>query len=253
MTADASLLEALEPLTVRLDDGAVPCGAAQAEWALLSLPLVRRLANRVAILGSGTLWQSGRRLFLATAAHLFEHGARACDLGIVGPGRREITWLGLHARAPQLHPQADVAVVPIADPGPVPRHWRRYPAQWLADEVGEACAPAATARPARYVLCGWPAEQAQWSGAGLVARPIVCFTTPHPAELGAFRYGRIAEDGHGRALETPALDGVSGALVWRVEQAADRCRLAPVGIQVSFAHGRLLRCEPIAMLRGLLR
>ncbi|MCO5108938.1 MAG: hypothetical protein M9907_17910 [Burkholderiaceae bacterium] len=189
------MLEALEPLTIRLDDGAVPCG----------------------------------------------------------PGRREIAWLGLHARAPQLHPQADVAVVPIADPGPVPRHWRRYPVQWLSGDREEAGAPGAAAPLPRYVLAGWPAEQTRWSGGGLVARPIVCFTTPHPAEPGAFRYGRIAEDGQGRALETPALDGVSGALVWRVDQAADRCRLAPAGIQVSFAHGRLLRCEPIATLRGLLR
>jgi len=52
------VLDALEPLTIRIDEQAVPPVPRGAEWAGLSLPLVRRVADRLAILGSGTLWQA---------------------------------------------------------------------------------------------------------------------------------------------------------------------------------------------------
>lgn len=246
------MLDALEPLTIRIDEEAVPPAPCGAEWAGLSLPLVRRVADRLAILGSGTLWQSRARLYLATAAHLFEHGMRASDIGIAGPGHGEIFWLGMQARELRRHPHADVAVVRIADADSIPRHWRRYPLGLLGFEPAAGPPAAALAPGGRFVLSGWPAQQTRWSENGLVAQPIVCFTTAHPAEVGAFRYGRIAESADGLALETPALDGVSGALVWRVEPASDCCRLEPAGLQVSFAHGRLLRCEPVAALRALI-
>lgn len=110
--------------------------------------------------------------------------------------------------------------------------------------------PAPAGAPRAWLLVGWPAERARWHAGRLVAQPVACTTERSPGEAGTWAYRRIGTRRDGRPVETPALDGVSGALLWSARRVGRRRHLlAPAGLQVAFAHGRHLRCTPLHPLR----
>jgi hypothetical protein len=83
-------------------------------------------------------------------------------------------------------------------------------------------------------------------------KPVVVFTGALDDEL--LSYARTAERVDGLAIHTPELDGVSGALVWAVQDDASgvECLLRAASVQVAFAHSQHVRTEPLEPARRLL-
>lgn len=241
------MLAADAPVTLTIDEGAErrwPSALDADQARRLSLPLLALVrGGRLAVVASAALWRVRDRRVLTTAAHLFESGLQVGDLGIADALEQRIWWLGAHGARVRLHPSADVALIDLPDARDFPTGWRALPAA-LLDASAEPCE--------RYLMAGWPVAQTCWTGGRLVARPLLCLTTPHRPDDSTYRYGRIAERGDGTAVCTPPLDGASGALLWQLHPHADGVRLRPAGMQVSFVHGRFMRCEPLAPIAELI-
>ena len=108
-------------------------------------------------------------------------------------------------------------------------------------------------RAEHHVIAGYPAAQMRRMGGVLVAKPVVLFT--RRIERDTYLYSRLAERMDGTTIHSPALDGVSGAVVWAIEGVSDGargCTLVPCGIQVAFRHNAHVRSESIALTRELL-
>ena len=85
-------------------------------------------------------------------------------------------------------------------------------------------------------------------------KPLVLFTESVDAER--YLYARTAERTDDVTVWTPELDGVSGAMLWRISDEEDddvACVLQPAAIQVAFTHNAHLRAESIACVLELLK
>lgn len=233
------------PLTLTIDhEPGAPPAPDPAGAERLSLPLLAlRGGGRLAVVASAALWRVRSRLVLTTAAHVFDRGLQVGDLGVADPVDRRIWWLGAHGARLRVHPESDVALIDLPDIRDFPLGWRALPAGLLHARP-EPCD--------RYLMAGWPSAQTLWTGRHLLARPLLCLTTRHGPAGSTYRYGRIADRIDGTAVCTPALDGASGALLWRVHADAEGLRLQPAGMQVSFMHGRFMRCESLAPITELM-
>jgi hypothetical protein len=110
------------------------------------------------------------------------------------------------------------------------------------------------AAPATYVLVGYPACNARRIDGCVYTKPLVLFTESVDAER--YLYARTAERIDGVTIWTPELDGVSGAMLWRISDERDDdvgCALHPAGIQVAFTHNAHLRAESLGCVAELLR
>ncbi|MBC8120054.1 MAG: hypothetical protein H7X75_10810 [Burkholderiaceae bacterium] len=147
-----------------------------------------------------------------------------------------------------MHSDNDVAILWIGD---------RSLAQQLAknwEASSTACITVERAMPSTYVLVGYPACNARRVDGCVYIKPMVLFTESIDAQR--YVYSRTAERLDGVTIWTPALDGVSGAMLWRIsdEQNDDvACVLQPVAIQVAFTHNAHLRAESLTCVLELLK
>jgi hypothetical protein len=229
------------PISIDAQISSARAEAVRAALLMRALPLARWMHGRAEPLATATLVVEGAITALLTAAHVFEHVA-AGDLAVPLP--REHAWASL---APVrlrviVHPERDLALVRIDDAAFARRlraSWMPVPTSHLHLEDDEG------ARPCVYVVAGYPASQTRRIGAEMLMKPVVVFTRPLDGEKLA--YARTAERIDGLSIHTPALDGVSGALVWAVheDEPAAVCRLRAAAVQVAFAHGNYVRTEPL--------
>ena len=108
--------------------------------------------------------------------------------------------------------------------------------------------------PATHVLVGYPACNARRIGGRVYTKPLVLFT--ESVDEVRYLYARTAERTDGVTVWTPELDGVSGAMLWRISDEDDddvACVLRPAAIQVAFTHNAHLRAESITCVLDLLR
>ena len=139
-----------------------------------------------------------------------------------------------------MHPDNDVAILWIGDRSLA----QRLCANWEASSTESSTATGTT--PSTYVLVGYPACNARRVDGCVFTKPLVLFTESIDAER--YLYARTAERMDGVTIWTPELDGVSGAMLWRISDEDDddvACVLWPAAIQVAFTHNAHLRAESI--------
>jgi len=219
-----------------------------------AVPIVQAVAQRLVPLATGALYRVEGELYLITAAHVFDAGARLGDMRVpVGADR----LLPLDAIAERLACDADddIAVMRLrtrAGRRALLAHWRAIGPPLLA-----------TGRADVYAICGYPAMQSRWLDGQLHSKPVTFYTRPLGAAPGAglLSFSHVASRHDDADVQTPALEGVSGATVWGIEDAAGQdekapvppvarpaasdgpcARLRPVGIQISYRHGEFVRC-----------
>ncbi len=235
--------KAVETLPICIGDPVPRARAEAVSAALLTrvLPLARLVHGRVEPLATASLIADGDSLALLTAAHVFEH-ATVGDLAIPLP--RDGGWACLYSMQTRVivHPTRDIALVILNDRSQVRRLWSNWvpvPASHL--EYGTQGKGART-----YVVAGYPLAQARRIDGAVCMKPVVVFT--RALDDGCYGYTRTAERIDGLDIHTPALDGVSGGLVWAVyeDDSSDfGCQLRATSMQVAFVHGRHLRTEPL--------
>jgi len=241
--------QAVETTPIRIG-ARVPIARADAiRDALLrrAVPLSRVDQGRMQPLATAALLRDGHRVGLLTAAHIFER-AHCGDLAVPLPRDGRIARLHSARGRLVMHPDNDVAILWIGD-RPLAQ---RLCANWEASST--ECLTFAIATPATYVLVGYPACNARRVDGCVYTKPLVLFT--ESVDAGRYLYARTAERIDGVTIWTPELDGVSGAMLWRISDEDDddvACVLHPVGIQVAFAHSAHLRAESIQCAAELLR
>lgn len=147
-----------------------------------------------------------------------------------------------------MHSDNDVAILWIGDRSLA----QRLCANWDASSTAGLIVIAST--PSTYVLVGYPACNARRVDGCVYTKPLVLFTESIDAER--YLYARTAERTDGVTIWTPELDGVSGAMLWRISDEDDdnvACVLRPAAIQVAFTHNAHLRAESITCVLELLK
>lgn len=212
------------------------------------LPLLALRDGRLEPLASGALYAWRGHLTLLTCRHLFDSGVALGDLALpLSDGRH----LALAALRPRLleHPDHDIAVIALAAGCARERLLRHWPAVPLAQaQVSAPCTASL------FVVAGYPYAQMRRHDGALHARPVVFFSRAADAQAPArLHYARLAQRIDGAAVHAPALDGVSGATLWAVQDEGSTCVLQPAGVQCAFKHDAYARGEPFAAAHDLLR
>jgi hypothetical protein len=242
--------KAVETIPIRIHGRISPERAHAVREALLPrvFPVVRTIDGRVEPLATASLVADGDTHALLTAAHAFDC-ATVGDLAVPLPN--DGTWAFLRSTRSRVfvHPERDIALITLEEPAFVRRlraNWRAVPATHLQE------APQADRASSLYVLAGYPASQSRRVDGAVYMKPVVVFTGALDDER--LSYARTAERIDGLAIHTPELDGVSGALVWAVQDDACgvECLLRAASVQVAFTHSRHMRTESLEPARRLL-
>ena len=238
--------------TVALDvDSGIAPARARAVTEALHRRIVALLLNRCGRaepLASACLYWSAGHLILLTCRHVFDEGASLGDLALpLGGTGRLATLRALRARFVG-HPGRDIAAIdlcPVRAREALQRHWFPVPLRALSETSARP--------PQRLVIAGYPYAQMRRVEGAVYARPLVLFTRPLSCAVAGVRacYARTALRLDGVLVHAPALDGVSGATVWSIEDERRdvECLLLPVGVQCAFKHDEYVRGEPIAAAR----
>ena len=241
--------QAVETTPIRIGARVPPARADAIRDALLkrAVPLSRLDQGRLQPLATAGLVRDGDRVGLVTAAHIFER-AHWGDLAVPLPRDRCVAHLHSARVRLVMHPANDVAILWIGDRSLAQRlcaNWEASSTAGLMD-TGPA--------PSTYVLVGYPACNARRIDGCVFIKPLVLFTESIDAQC--YLYARTAERTDGVTIWTPELDGVSGAMLWRISDEDDddvACVLRPAAIQVAFTHNAHLRAESITCVLELMR
>ena len=237
--------QSIEAVPIAVDTRVEPARAAAIRDALLSrvVPIAGIVDGRAEPRGTGALLRRGTQTWLITAAHVLD-GIAVGDIAIPS-GARGGAWMTLGRCRPRVlvHPRGDVALISIT--GDDKLHG------WITIDSDDLFSRPTSAR--HHVIAGYPSAQMHRIDGVLYAKPVVLFT--RAIAVGTYLYSRLAERMDGMTIHSPALDGVSGAVVWAIEGVSDGargCTLVPCGIQVAFRHNAHVRSESIALTRELL-
>ncbi len=245
-------------------DAAVP--AVTALLDACTVPIAIHDHARAGILGTATLLRDGERHILLTAAHLFERASSSGNWLV--PCRTTGQLLSLEGAQVRLVPGCDIAFIELARARTQPRVLRgrmAIPAGLAlmradaAQRKGRTAASRAANRttpPATtYCLAGYPAAWSRFERGYLAAKRLTITTSSCSPGGGEPRcvYGHIAERSDGQVIQTPALEGMSGAAIWEIGRGAEPGRGAELGrgaghsllrlagVQSAFVHSRYLR------------
>jgi len=241
--------QAVETVPFRVGADVDPALASAIRDALLrrAVPLSRLVDGRLEPLATASLVIDGADRALLTAAHIFEQ-ASVGDLVIPLPREGRLLTVRSTRTRVVAHPELDVAMLWFSDRTP----GARLCANWTACPLREWCGH--DVRPATlYAIAGYPAANMRRADGCVHVKPAVLFTGA--LDDVRYAYARTALRVDGFEIQTPELDGVSGATVWAVEPTGSGsidCVLRPAAIQVAFHHGRHVRGEPIAGATDLL-
>lgn len=240
--------------TVALDvDTDIAPARAQAITEALCRRIIALLVSRdgrIEPLATGCLYWSEGHLVLVTCRHAFDGGVALGDLYLpMGTSGRLVPLRALNPRFVE-HPRHDLAALDLC-----PRKARHaLQRHWFPVPLSLAHAPQATLD--RLVIAGYPYAQMRRVDGAVYARPLVLFTRPLDDDAGGWQasYGRTARRIDGVLIHAPALDGVSGATAWAIDDECDEvdCVLRPAGVQCAFKHDRYVRGEPIGAAHDML-
>jgi hypothetical protein len=214
--------------------------------------------GEVDMVGTGTLFVVSERYFLVTAAHIFQ----GCELSNFGfpsspAGDADLQTIGhaeLYVPSSENIDLFDFAILELLEQHTI----TAVKAGW------KALSPQDVGMPSRggvFILCGYPSAVAKRDtgrigGCLVTSYSTMLETTPdnakQPVKEGLdlfFKYDREAIRHDGETVETPKLQGTSGASVWEYLELSDeavwdpRKMLRIVGVQSSALHGEFFRAK----------
>ncbi|MDI3259384.1 MAG: hypothetical protein QJR02_06780 [Sinobacteraceae bacterium] len=228
------------------------------------LPILLQLGGRMRVVGSGCLLAVGGDLLLVTARHVAELLWRSSNglrrAAVPGPEGILLPLAGCRglAGSDEVDLDADVAALRL----PPPVGWK-LAQRWRPLSAAELAAPPQPAGEL-HLIAGYPQSLDDPRAPGgrlfalatraLAAAPAQAAAPVHPQYDLFFEYarwGRAAPDQGAQRL--PALEGVSGAPVWRlVPQADGGLRLWPVAVQSGYFPNGYIRAKGLGLLRRFL-
>lgn len=220
-----------------------------------------------AIHGSGVFYDHDGRLFLLTAAHLYERGTDLMQFAIpLSPTSPEIWTLGSFDRhAPIEDDQFDIMALEIFSAEVAVK----VRAGWgvLESRHVGLCSPAPGLS---FILSGYPHALARGTDEWLIGTPVSIYTAMLPAvpanadrptDPGVDQFylcDDSAETIQGRAVSVPALEGMSGGPVWQLREPGPDEAWAPetllrlVGLISRYRSGEYARAKSWAVAAQIL-
>lgn len=220
-----------------------------------------------AIHGSGVFYEHDGRLYLLTAAHLYERGTDLTQFAIpLSPTSREIWTLGSFDRnAPIEDDQFDVMALEIFSPDVAVK----IRAGWGVLESRHA-GLCSLAPGLSFILSGYPRALARSTDEWLIGTPVSIYTAmlpevpanaDRPTDPGVDQFylcDESAETIQGRAVSVPALEGMSGGPVWQLREPGPDEAWAPetllrlVGLISRYRSGEYARAKSWAVAAQIL-
>ena len=224
-----------------------------------AVPLVREVGENLALMGTGTFFCLEGHLWLVTAAHVIPDEQSLTKLAVPMRTAGQFLTLGNCTLYRPDNLNLDVAIVLIQDAEfqqLVAQNWR------VLDESNiTRFDPAGSV----YIIAGYPLETLAEKGMNWIASFTQIYTSPYPggaddADHQMFRltYSRSASHPSRGLVETPNLEGLSGASVWALTNLTDDLWatdkvLKVVAVQVSFKHSDFIGAEWWTLVREVLR
>jgi len=214
--------------------------------------------------GTGTMFDVCDRLFLVTAAHLFDKidptGFSIPSNPIRDPDPQTIGSFEVYRAT---DPSIDIAVLELHDPNTIARLRQGW--HILTLDNASIASPAGV-----FALCGYPSERARRKGNMIGGSLVTIYSErlPHtpPRALQPvdprldlfFNYEDTATGTDGVELITPHLGGTSGASVWEYRDAGTTFWTPQrvfriVGVQSSFRKGEYFRANSWEYVWGIFR
>ena len=227
-----------------------------------TVPLAYEGDEGPTVRGTGSFYRTGNDLFLVTAAHVFD-GIDPSRLGVPDrPSGNVSIWNldDIRVYHPKDTDNFDVAVVRFLNPNFI----ARVASSW--ESVHESEVIVDTTAIAEFLIAGYPAVTVASKNGTLTPAPMLQLFTkrfegkadPPTADFELLlRYGRKARALFGDELSTPALGGVSGALVYakcKINSSvwSPEAVLRPVGVQVSMKHDQYVRVKSWVLIHRLI-
>jgi hypothetical protein len=223
-----------------------------------TVPLVREIGDKLALMGTGTFFDLEGELWLVTASHVIAGEEDLRELAIPMRTTDQFLTLGNCTLYRPDTSQLDVAIVLIQGEEfqkLAPQNWRILNENNIARYN-----PAVTG----YIIPGYPREilaknQLDWpnSFTRIYTTPIHGSVEDADHPVLRLVYARSAMNDAGATVETPHLEGISGTSVWAVKAAdglwAPEKILKVVAVEVSFKHDEYITGEWWTLVRELLR
>jgi hypothetical protein len=245
--------------SIRINDA--PSHAVHALLDACTLPIVVHDLSRAAVLGTATLVRHGEDTHLLTAAHVLEHPLFRLGNVLVtehGHAQGGARLLALHGAQVRRALHADVALIALTHCAALPAILRGRIAVPLREAIADTTEAAHDVQTTRdvFAVCGFPAAWSRFDLGWLAARHLTVFTQRHhtPSAAGQWcSYRRTAQRIDGQAIHTPALEGMSGAGIWRLHDTVSGALTAQLtAVQSAFVHSQYLRGDDVAHAAPLL-
>ena len=228
-----------------------------------TVPLCYQSGGRAFVQGTGTFYRSEDDLFLVTAAHVLQ-GIDAALLGIPDRPFGNVNVWNLNdvtIHHPKNIEDFDVAIVELHNPN----FKARVASSWQCVAESEVSSP--IDEGSDFLIAGYPTETVEDRSGTLTPAPMLqLFTTkfegmgdsPIPEYDLLLKYNRTAKGIFGGERKTPALQGVSGAIVYvaaptRSAVWSPESVFRPVGIQVAMKHDEYVRVKRWSLVNRLVQ
>jgi hypothetical protein len=214
--------------------------------------------KKIDLVGTGTLFVVSERYFLVTAAHIF-HECKPENFAFPrnpsgDPDLQTIGRSELYIPADKNADLFDFAVLELLEPktiDAVKSGWETLTPEYVGRPSGGGV----------FVLCGYPSAVAKRDIDRIGGCIVTSYSTrldtipknaKQPVDEGLdlfFKYDREATKHDGETVETPRLEGTSGASVWEYRELPNgtlwdpRKTLRIVGVQSSALHGQFFRAK----------
>ena len=228
-----------------------------------TVPLCYQSGGRAFVQGTGAFYRSEDDLFLVTAAHVLQ-GIDASLLGVPDRPFGSVSVWNLNdvtIHHPKNIEDFDVAIVELNNPN----FKARVASQWQCVTESEVASP--MEESGEFLIAGYPTETVDDRNGTLTPEPMLQLFTkkfegvvdsPVPEYDLLLKYNRTAKGIFGSERKTPALKGVSGAVVYAAAPStptvwSPESVFRPVGIQVSMKHDEYVRVKRWPLINRLVQ
>jgi hypothetical protein len=247
---------------IHIEYGIATANAMQDLLDQCSMPLLVHNFHCAAILGSATLLRCGARHLLLTAAHLFDQNVQVGNLLVTAANHAPTQrLLPLHHAIVRRSDAVDLAVLDISAVDTLDDILHQRTALPVEHALDTHLEDDVQEEPPVHAVCGFPAAWSRFERGWVAARRLTILThrlPPRHAQRCAherwFAYQHVAMREDGTDIHTPALEGLSGAGIWRLQHIEAGSMVAHLcAVQSAFMHGQYLRGDSVQAAVELLR
>lgn len=223
----------------------------------VTIPILLETEKGAGLLATGTLFEIAGYRLLVTARHIFDHVPDLATLSYPeNPRRGGLHTFGSLKLFKPIEEHFDVAVLELLEEETI----ARLKQGWRFLTLSNVALPSATAQDGSFFVSGYPGELTSNVGDWIQGKIVTAYTqripeTPFDATPPVipgldlfFDYHRQATSIAGEEIQTPEMEGISGASIWEITAEVDsvwspESAVRVVGVQSAFRHSKYMRAK----------